>query len=78
MNGLPTVTPDNEGMKAIAGILKDILPQNFGFALVVFEYHKPGLGNYISSAKREDMITALKELVDRLESKRDFRTPNNN
>jgi len=43
-----------------------------GFALVVFEFDKPGLGNYISNAQRADMITALRELADRLESRSDI------
>ncbi len=78
MNSLPTVTPDNEGMKAIGGILKDILPKNYGFALLVFEYQKPGLSNYISSANRNDMIKAFREVADRLDANRDIKTPNHN
>lgn len=51
----------------IDGVLKDNdMPK--GFALVVFEFHEPGIGNYISNANREDMIKALRETADRLEN----------
>jgi len=40
---------------------------NLGFALVVFEFNKLDLGHYVSNARRDDMIKALRELADRLE-----------
>lgn len=49
-----------------------------GFALFVFEFHKPGLSNYISNAQRVDMILALKETIARLEGGQDFKTPEEN
>lgn len=42
-----------------------------GYALIVFDFHDPGLSNYISNAKREDMIKALRETADRLEKNQD-------
>lgn len=54
------------------------LPEGFGFALVVFPYGGPGVSNYISSAERSDMITALRETADRLERNQDFQTPSAN
>jgi hypothetical protein len=43
-----------------------------GFALLVFKFNKPGIGNYISNAKRESIIEALKETVRRLEQNEDI------
>lgn len=54
------------------------MDRKFGFALVVFEFHKPGIGNYISNANRKDMIKSLKDTVERLESGREFPTPEDN
>lgn len=34
-----------------------------GFCLLVFEFNKPGISNYISNVERESMIEALKESV---------------
>jgi hypothetical protein len=42
-----------------------------GYALIVFDFHEPGLSNYISNAKREDMIKALRETANRLEKNQD-------
>lgn len=38
-----------------------------GFALLIFDFNKPGETNYISNADRADMIEALKETVERFE-----------
>lgn len=56
----------------LAKALDEMLPEIYetdkmGFALVVFEFHKPGIGDYVSNADRPDMIKALRELADRLE-----------
>jgi hypothetical protein len=55
----------------IDGVLRDNLGE-MGFALVIFEFNTLGVGNYISNAKREDMIVALRELADRLEANQDL------
>ena len=56
---------------AIDGVLqKELGPM--GFAVMIFEFHRPGISNYISNAEREDMIKALRELADRLEKKQDI------
>lgn len=49
-----------------------------GFALFVFEFHKPGVSNYISNAQRDDMILAIKETLARFEAKQDFDTQEEN
>lgn len=58
-------------LKESANILSDKFDE-LGFALIVFDFYKPGIGNYISNAQRKDMIVALRELVDRLEKRQDI------
>ncbi len=55
----------------INSALKEYFPDS-GFALLVFKFNKPGIGNYISNAKRESMIEALKETIKRLKSNEDI------
>lgn len=70
--------PGASFMRTLAEMITSVLPKGIGFALVVFQYHKPGIANYISSAERESMIAALRETLHRLESKQDFQTPEEN
>lgn len=49
-------------MQAVADLLKDVF-EPLGFTLLVFDMGDSGRMNYISSAKREDMITAMKEFI---------------
>lgn len=58
-------------MQEIAKIL-DACFENRGFALIVFEFHNPGIGNYVSNAERSGMIKALRETADRLEANEDI------
>lgn len=56
---------------AIDSVLKDFW-DNMGFVLIVFEFFKPGISNYISNGQRSDIIKALRETADRLEAKEDI------
>jgi len=54
-------------MNNLAQILKELL-KPYGFALLVFPTNTDdGRMNYISSARREDMIVAMKEFIARNE-----------
>lgn len=55
-----------------------MLPKDFGFAIIVFPFEKPGISNYISNAERPSMIKALRETADRIEKNQTFETPDNN
>lgn len=55
-------------LRCIANAVESFFPK-MGFALILFEFNKPGIGNYISNGKRKDMVKALRETADRLESK---------
>lgn len=64
-------------MRELATMIKKQIP-GYGFALFVFEFHKPGIGNYISNAQRQDMIKSLEETLARLKGSADFPTPEKN
>ena len=57
---------------AITETLKKELSEGIGFALILFEFNNPGIGNYVSNAERPDMIKALRETADRLEKNQDI------
>lgn len=64
-----------EALGHIASAIEETINYEFGkmgFALLVFDFGKPGISNYISNAQRSDMIAALRETADRLESKQDI------
>ena len=65
-------------MRAMGDMIRACLPAGWGFALIVFQFHKPGLANYISSAERETMLKALKETYHRLSKGQDIETPEEN
>lgn len=61
-------------MRRLGGAIEEALGylhhKKMGFVLTVFEFGEDSrTGNYISNAKREDVILALRELADRLEIK---------
>jgi hypothetical protein len=62
----------DEGMKEIGKKLEEILPtlygHRMGFALIVFPFGKnERTADYISNAKRADMIRGLRETADKIE-----------
>lgn len=59
MRDLATVI-DRMNREALGG-------QRKGFVLMVFGFGAPGVSNYISNAERGDVVTALRELANRLE-----------
>lgn len=65
-----------ETLRHIAGAINSTIKSEFGemgFALLVFHFNAPGISHYISNARREDMIEAMREAADRIESKKDIR-----
>lgn len=58
-------------LKSIGGMLKDSMPPGYGFALFIFEFEAskqaPGNMFYLSSARRADMLKALKEFIAKQE-----------
>ena len=64
-------------MRELAAILDKEL-NGLGFALIVFEFRKKGMLNYISNAQRADMIKALQETLRRFNDGQIFNTPEEN
>lgn len=64
-------------MRELADHIANTIP-GYGFALLVFPFHRPGISNYISNAQREDMIKALEETLARWKNQDDFPTPEEN
>jgi hypothetical protein len=56
---------------AVEGVIKHEFGE-MGFAIILFDFYKPGIGNYISNARRHEMIKALRESADRLENNEDI------
>ncbi len=71
---------DGNGMRLLAKLISSVIG-DLGFCLITFELGEKRnneLMNYISNGQREDMIQALKELVETLENGTDFMTPDDN
>ena len=62
----------SEIARNISDQLKSLYGKSMGFALTIFEFYNPGVGDYVSNAERSDMIKALRECADRLEAKEDI------
>jgi hypothetical protein len=68
-------------MKRIAISIDDVIKEEFGemgFALLVFDFYKPGIANYISNAQRKGMIKSLRETADKLEARESIPVVGNN
>lgn len=55
----------------------ELIP-GYCITLLVWEFNKPGLANYVSNGDRSGMIKALRETADRLEKNQTFDTPEEN
>lgn len=72
------MSPDAQKMRTLASSIEKQIP-GLGFCLIVFPFNEVGgLSNYVSNAKREDMIAFLEQKVADLKAKKDFFTPNHN
>jgi hypothetical protein len=72
----PFVESDlHASMNRVADIMADVF-EGRGFALLVFPLNddQGGFMNYISNAKRDDMLTAMREFIAATES-RTFKPP---
>lgn len=52
-------------MRQLAAVIKDQLPEGWGFNLFLFQFGENGALFYISDAERSDVINAMKEYVRR-------------
>jgi len=63
---------DLEGLEkaahSLGTIIKETMPKDVGFFLLMFTFGKGGWSTFVSSADREDMILALEELLERMKT----------
>lgn len=56
-------------LRGVAEVLQPIMPEGWGFTLMIFNYSKPGADPgsmfYISSATRVDMVKAMMEFIQK-------------
>jgi len=61
---------DIEGrLKDIGKTIAGVLPDGYGFNLLIFNFGEGGATFYISNAERESMLDAMKEFIDKQEKK---------
>lgn len=71
-----TEAPDDEAARLaqeqftcdLASSLKQAMPENTGFVLVLFDYGHGGNMSYMSTGERSDCINMLRELLTYLEA----------
>ncbi len=57
-----------EECKAIARLIKRMMPPGVGFTLLMFTLGEGGWMTYMSSAERSTMLEAMKELIEKAEA----------
>lgn len=66
----PTMTPEVKAAgEALADIIDSALPDNHGFALLIFEFGDEGNLSWISNADRDDMLATMKDFIARHEGR---------
>ena len=54
-----------EKLQDIGKMIKNELPEGFGFALLSFYFNAEGQLMYVSNAKREDVVKAMEEFIEK-------------
>lgn len=62
-----TLEESERVMQSIARVVGNMVPQGWGFAVLCFSYGEGGFMNWVSTAQRQDMIKALREMAEQLE-----------
>lgn len=62
MDRAPLEAAEVEALK-IARVLKDNMPNGWGFTLILYNYGDEGFMTYLSTGQREDCIKMLEELL---------------
>lgn len=55
--------------QAIANALREFLPAELGFVVLIFDYGERGAVQYIGTARRTDTIRVLREAIANLEKR---------
>lgn len=70
---------DPDAMRMYAELMKSVMPEGYGFTLLVFENREDGAQvSYISSAERESMKGTMQTMLDKWNRGGDFLEPNLN
>lgn len=56
--------------RALAARIKALLPDDAGFALVLYDRDDPGSITYVTAAGRDELIGVLQAVIDRLARER--------
>lgn len=51
----------------IGTFIASVLPHGVGFALLVYDFGEKGNLGYVSNGKREDMLKAMREFIEKNE-----------
>lgn len=62
----------NAHLRDIGRAIKGAMPPGYGFVLMMFEFGESGNLFYCANAKREDVIPALKEFIQKTDSDETF------
>lgn len=64
--------PENEAnmvvrsrLRSMAKFIESLLPRGYGFFVLCFPFGEGGRAEYASNAKREDVMQAMKEFIER-------------
>lgn len=57
---------------ALEEVMKQVYGERMGILLLVFEFNKAGMTDYISNAQRDTMIESMKETIKRFENNEVF------
>lgn len=52
-------------LKDIGKTIHGVMPEGFGFTLLMFSFGEGGSTFYISDAQRDDMLKAMQEFIDK-------------
>ena len=55
-------------LNEIGQLLREAMPKGYGFNLLIFSYGEGGNMFYTSSARREDVIAAMREFIGKFEA----------
>lgn len=66
MNELEKIEEQVKGkLQDIGKMIKNELPEGFGFVLLSFYFNSEGQLMYVSNAKREDVVKAMEEFIEK-------------
>ena len=56
-------------MHLMAERVEELLPENYGFFIMVYPFHRWTDSNFISNTQRDDVVKLMKEVIKRWEKR---------